>query len=139
MINNNEKYNIKSYLKQSQLVRFTRAGILIPSAVRILDAPVATVVPSVAHGQVDLLDPVIGGHVQRLPRLANLHHLDRLVLSNFEDIQQLGLGLPVRQVVHDFVDPPGIGSDVINRVLLIEDVDFYSANEGKLDTRIELE
>lgn len=101
MINNKKNQyltsnQIKSYLKQSQLVRFARAGVLIPSAVRILDAPVATIVPSVAHGQVDLLDTVIGGHVQRLPRLANLHHLDRLVLSNFEDIQQLGLGLSVR-------------------------------------------
>lgn len=41
--------------------------------------------------------------------------------------------------MYNLVDPAGIGSDVIDRVLLIEDVDFYSANEGKLDTGIELE
>lgn len=57
---------VADVLQQSQLVRFARVGVLVPATVRILNAPVATVVPPVTHGQIDLLDAIIRGHVQRL-------------------------------------------------------------------------
>lgn len=53
-----------NYLKRAERVRLADIGVLVPAAVRVLHAAEAAVVAPIAHGQIDLLDAVVGGHVQ---------------------------------------------------------------------------
>lgn len=120
-----------NYLNDAGRVRLADVRVLVPAAVRILDAAEAAVVAPRAHGQIDLLDAMVGGHVQRFAQLANLHHLDRLVGGHLEDVQQLGERLIVAIVLDDFVDAAEIRADVVDGVLLVEDVDFDSVRRGR--------
>lgn len=118
---------ISSHLQQIQLVGPARVGVLVPTAVRITDAAEAVVVTAIAHGQIDLLDAMIGANVEALTCLADFHHLDGLIGRNLEDIQQLGQRLAVAIILNNFVDATQIGAHVVNNILLIEDVNANSA------------
>lgn len=126
-----------NYLKGAQRVRLADVGVLVPAAVRILDAAEAAVVAPAAHGQIDLLDAMVGGHVQRFAQLANLHHLDRLVGGHLEDVQQLAERLIVAIVLHDFVDAAEIRANVVDGVLLVEQLDFDSVRMTREERRHE--
>lgn len=115
-----------NYLKRAERVRLADVRVLVPAAVRVLDAAEAAVVAPVAHGQIDLLDAMVGGDVQRFAQLANLHHLDRLVGGDLKDVQQLAERLVVAVVLDDLVDAAEIRADVVDGVLLVEQLDFDS-------------
>lgn len=115
-----------NYLQQSQFVWPTNVRVLVPAAVRILNATEAAVVATIAHGQIDLLDAMVRGNIQWLAVLADLHHLDRLVYGHLEDVQQLRERLVVTIVLDDLVNATEIRADIEYGVLLVEQVDFNS-------------
>lgn len=64
--NRNVTKNEITIVRLPGLVWFTGLLVLVPSAVRVVDAPQTAVVPVSAHGQVDLPDALVGRHVQSL-------------------------------------------------------------------------
>lgn len=76
-------------------IGFTRVRVLIPSAVRIVDASQTVVVSPSAHYQIDLLYPMIRRHVESLMLLGDLHRLYRFAWRDIENIQQDRLGFAV--------------------------------------------
>lgn len=113
-------------LQQSQLIRTTGVVLLVPAAVRILYTPIAIVVPAIAHRQLDLFDPMVSGDEQGALRWTDLHHLDRLVLSNFKDVQQFRLRLSVAMVLHDLVNASIVRSHVVDDEFLVQEVHLDS-------------
>lgn len=78
-----------------RLVGLARIRILIPSAVRVVDASQTVVVSPSAHYQIDLLYPMIRRHVESLMLLRDFHRLYRLAGRDVENIQQDRLGFAV--------------------------------------------
>lgn len=58
--------------------------------------------------------------------LADVHDLDGFVLRNFENVEELRLGLAVLHELDDFVDSTGVGADVEDFELLIAQLIAYS-------------
>lgn len=68
-------------------VGFTHVRVLIPSAVRIVDASQAIVVSPSAHYKIDLLYPMIRRDVESLVLLRDLHRLYRFARRDVENVE----------------------------------------------------
>lgn len=75
------------YLKQTQFVRPANVGVLVPATIRIFHTTEATVVPSIAHRQIDLFDTIVRGHIQWFSRLTYFHYLNRFIRCDLEYVQ----------------------------------------------------
>lgn len=113
------------YLQQPQLIWSTNICVLIPTAVRIFNATETAIVAAIAHGQIDLLDTIIGTNVQGFVRLTNFHYLDRLIGCYFKDVKKFWIWFTIPIELYDFIDSTQIGSHVKHRVFLIQKIYFY--------------
>lgn len=75
---------------------------------------------------------MICGHVKWFTLLADLHHLNGFVLSNFENVEQRGLRFTILHKLNNFVDASVVGSDVENFILLIQ---YFYVNPGKKERK----
>lgn len=67
-------------------VGFARVGVLVPSAIRIMNASKTIVVSSGAHNEINLLDAMIGSDVELLVFLGYLHGLYWFTGCNVKDV-----------------------------------------------------
>lgn len=92
-------------LQQTQLVGTAGIDVLVPAAVGIRDAAEAAVVSAGAHGNVDLLHLVIGGHVQGSCLMAEGHlPYGFAVRRGLEYVHQVRVPLAIVHKLHYLVD-----------------------------------
>lgn len=77
------------------LVRLTRAAILVPAAVRVAHATQTVVVAVRAHHERNLLDAFVASDVQGAMRTGYLHHANRFVRGDVENVEKGRMGLIV--------------------------------------------
>lgn len=77
-----------TYLQQIQFIWATCVRLLVPAAVGITHTTEAIVITSIAHRQIDLLDAMICGNIERFTCLTDAHHLYRFVRCHIEDVKQ---------------------------------------------------
>jgi hypothetical protein len=133
---------VRNVLQQPWRVWLAHVGILVPSAVRIVDASQAVVVSSVAHHQVHLFYSEVRRDEQSFVLFGNLHHLDRLSGSDVEHVEQdrrsaVAVSLPLDYLV----DSSFVGSGVVDGV--VEDrtadvhLDLVDHQSGEEDVSLE--
>lgn len=129
---------LAAHLQQIQFIWAAGIRLLVPAAIGITHTTEAIVITSIAHRQIDLLDAMICGNIERFTCLTETHHLYRFFWCHIEDVKQFRQRFTVTIVLYDFIDTSQIGAHIVDGILLVEYVNANSVEEREKEFIITL-